>query len=65
MKEIYDSEIAGFLMFHIENPCGVEVDGKRVNIRNFYLERAREILPNLTNPFAKRALELKIGEYCR
>jgi hypothetical protein len=59
-----DSEIVAFLMQHIDNPCSTEVTpGDVRNIRDFYIQRAKELLPNLTNEHAKIALELKILEY--
>ena len=59
-----DIEVVTFLNRHIDNPCEVEVaPGQMKNIRVFYLREARNILPKLTNPHAKRLLEMKIGEY--
>ena len=59
-----DMELALYWAIHIDQPCSVEVDGKTENIRSFYLRGSKEnILPILTNPFAKRFLEMKIREY--
>ena len=59
-----DIEAVTFLNRHIDNPCEVEVaPGQMENIRDFYLREARELLPTLTNPHAKRLLEMKIEEY--
>jgi len=63
MEKAFDSEIVMNLIYHIDYPCTAEVDGKTVDIRYFYLRIAEEVLPKLTNPFAKRALELKVKEY--
>ncbi len=61
MKKLYDMEIAMFYIRHIENPCIEHTTGK--NIRPFYIERVKEILPTLTNPYAISLLESKIREY--
>ena len=58
-----DMEIVLFLGYHIKNPCGVEVNGKWENIRPFYIARAENVLPTLTNPFAKKLLESLIKNY--
>jgi hypothetical protein len=59
-----DIEIAVFLAYHIENPCGIIIDGKRVDIRDFYIREAREtFIPSLTNPFARKFLEDTIKKY--
>ena len=59
-----DIEAVTFLNRHIDNPCEVEVaPGQIENIRDFYLRNARNLLPTLTNPDAKRLLEMKIEEY--
>ena len=59
-----DIEAVTFLNRHIDNPCEVEVaPGQIENIRDFYLRNARNLLPTLTNPHAKRLLEMKIEEY--
>lgn len=63
MEKVYDSEDVMNLISHIDNPCTVEVNGKIEHIRPFYLKLASDLLPELTNPFARRALELKIREY--
>jgi hypothetical protein len=61
-----DIEIALLLATHIENPCSVEVNGKIENLRAFYIREAREnVLPKLTNPFAREYLEKIISEYKR
>ena len=59
-----DSELAMFFIRHIDNPCEAETaSGEIVNIRNFYIEEAKRALLKMTNPDAKKALELKIQEY--
>ena len=64
LEKATDMEVVFFYEFHIENPCEVEVDGKIKNIREFYLREAREnVLPTLTNPFAKKYLEDLINKY--
>ena len=59
-----DIEVALFYIEHITNPCEVEVSpGQVENIRGFYIRLANEYLPKMTNPYAKKLLEEKIGEY--
>lgn len=61
-----DMEAVSFLNSHIDNPCGVEVSpGRTENIREFYIREANKLLPNLSNPHAKRLLEMKIEEYTK
>lgn len=63
-EEATDSELAMFLIRHIDNPCGVEVEpGKKENIRHFYIKEAKKALSIITNPEVKNILELKIKEY--
>lgn len=63
LDKAMDMEVAIFWAYHIENPCGTIVNGERVNIRDFYLREARNVLPILTNPFAKDFLENAINKY--
>ena len=62
-EESSDMEIALKLADHIDAPCSVIVDGKRENIRDFYLREAEGIIPTFTNEYAKRFLQLKIDTY--
>jgi hypothetical protein len=63
-KKASDLEIALFLTSHINNPCEVEVEpGVKENIRDFYIREAKNLLPKITDPWAKKILELKIQEY--
>jgi hypothetical protein len=59
-----DIELAIFLVGHIDNPCGTEIQpGQIENIREFYINEAEKMLGKMTNPDAKKLLELKIQEY--
>jgi hypothetical protein len=59
-----DSELVAFWAYHIQNPCGIVLNGKWVHIRDFYIREAREnIIPILTNPLAKEFLEEIISKY--
>ena len=59
-----ETELVLHYIEHIDHPCGVEVaPGQVENLRESYLIRARELLPKLTNPHAKRLLEINIEEY--
>lgn len=61
---VSDSELAIFLLGHIENPCTVEVaPGIVKNIRNFYLREAERLIPGMTNPDIIELLKDKIREY--
>jgi hypothetical protein len=62
MEKPSDIEIAIFHAFHIMNPCSVIVNGKREDIRGFYIKESKRILPTL-NPYAKSFLESVIGNY--
>ncbi|MCP6717991.1 MAG: hypothetical protein KJI70_00385 [Patescibacteria group bacterium] len=55
-----DMEIALFLAAHLDNPCGIEIDGEWHDIRDFYERLARKLLASMTNPGAKEFLEKKI-----
>jgi len=59
-----DREYADFLTKHIDNPCEVEVEsGVIKNIREFYLNLAKEEIPKMTDPQAIKDLEDKIKQY--
>ena len=61
-----DMEIALLWAFHIENPCGIDVNGTRQDIREFYLRESREhVLPNLTNPYALEFLQSVMKKYSK
>jgi len=63
-KKSSDMELVSFLSEHIDKPCEVEVSlGEVRNIREFYINIAKDSLKKLTNPFAKELLEKKIEEY--
>ena len=63
IEKLSDIEIALFYVFHIQNPCSVKVENKDFNIRPFYINEAKRILPKLSNPFAKSFLESVIRNY--
>ncbi len=63
MEKISDIETVILLASHIENPCEVEVNGKKENIRYFYINEAKKILPRLMNPYAKEYLEDVISKF--
>lgn len=58
-----DIEIAMFFSYHIDHPCSAQVGDRVLNIRDFYIREARNILTKFTNQDAKTLLELKIREY--
>lgn len=59
-----DMEVALMWAGHIRNLCTVMVDGEEKNIKDFYLNESKNtVLPKLTNPFAKRFLQIKIEKY--
>ncbi|MCP6719297.1 MAG: hypothetical protein KJI71_03640 [Patescibacteria group bacterium] len=57
-----DMEIALFLAAHLDNPCGIYIDGKWHDIRYFYKGLAQKLLASMTNPEAKEFLEKKISK---
>jgi hypothetical protein len=60
-NQLSDTEIALYLIRHIENPCVESQTGS--NIRDFYIREANRLLASFENPFAKTFLENKIREY--
>jgi MinD superfamily P-loop ATPase len=62
-RKMSDMEIAMRIAKHIENPCGIVIDGKEHNIRNFYLREAKKLIPTLDNPYAKGFLEAIMRKY--
>ena len=59
-----DLELAIFLYKHIDSPCERQLpSGEVVNLRDFYIRQAREILPRMKNEYAKRLLEIKLKTY--
>jgi len=64
MGKATDMQLVDFLSKHIDRPCEVEVSpGEIRNIRQFYIDLAKDALGKLTNPFARELLEKKIREY--
>ena len=61
MEKICDMVFVMKLAEHIDNPCVDYVTGR--NIRQFYLNLAKDAIDNLENPYAKQFLEDKIKEY--
>ena len=58
-----DMEVAIFRMEHIDNPCSTNLpSGTQVNIREFYIRIANDIIPKMTNENAKILLENKVKE---
>jgi len=57
-----DFEIATCFAYHIREPCVEPITGQ--NIRHFYIQEARKVIPKLKNPFARAILEdtLKLYE---
>lgn len=53
-------EVFTFYCEHLDNPCGVVVDGKRHDIRPFWEKLTMEALPRITNPHLRSLLERKI-----
>jgi hypothetical protein len=62
-KDFTDMQVAMFLKQHIDNPCGITVDGKKVNIKGFYIGEARKMLGGIKNHFARELLEEEIKRY--
>jgi len=62
-EKITDMGIVLRLISHIENPCSVEVEGEKRDIRDFYLKLAEKQIPKLENPYAKEMLNEAINKY--
>ena len=62
-REASDMEIVFRLAYHIENPCSFNHEGRVYNIRDFYLEMARNLMPNLSNPGARDFLQTMVDSY--
>lgn len=62
-KEATDIELVLFLIKHIDNPCEAKAGEKMENIRDFYLNEAKQLLSTITNNDAKVMLIEKIREY--
>jgi hypothetical protein len=67
-QEASDTEITDFLIYHIDNPCTVNVGGRTENIRQSYIREAERLLDEsnknrLTDPNAIRRLKAKIAQY--
>ena len=58
-----DAELAQFLILHIDDPCGVEVAGEPLTLRDFYLREAERALDQMTDPTARERLQNKIRQY--
>ncbi|MFA5000887.1 MAG: hypothetical protein WC531_01515 [Candidatus Paceibacterota bacterium] len=56
-------ESALFWATHMDEPCGVEVESGKVNLRDFYLREAQEALGQIVEPDARRFLELEIKRH--
>lgn len=64
MVRVSDSELADFLIEHIDNPCQLEIKpGWTENIRSFYLREAERALKTMTDPAAKDRLQKKVNFY--
>lgn len=63
-EKLLDMEIIDEWIYHIDFPCDFEHEGETHSPRADYLIYLRDgILPRLTNPFAKRLVEIKINQY--
>lgn len=64
-EQTTDIELVFFWIYHLDNPCSIEHEGKRVNVRPGYIKIVNRIIEthNFENPFAKELLERKVREY--
>lgn len=66
-ENVTDMELLFFYMKHIENPCNLELNigGQKVivDIRYFYINGAKELLPRLRNSFAKKEFQILLNKY--
>jgi len=63
MEEITDFQLSLRIAGHIKHPCGINLNGKDYNIRDFYLRLAKQTLPTLRDIYAKDFLESVIEMY--
>lgn len=65
IEQTTDMGLVLFWIYHLDNPCGFEYEGKRVNVRPVYIKIVNRIIEthNFENPFAKEVLERKVREY--
>jgi len=64
VAQAQETEFVVQLIWHIQNPCGTTLpSGKEVNLRDFYLRQAEEVLPKLTNPNAIGLLKAEIERW--
>jgi len=63
LERALDMGIALELAKHMENPCGIKVNGREENLRGFYIKEAKRVISTFQNPDAKKFLEEKIREY--
>lgn len=62
-KEPSDMEIVLELSSHIMNPCSFTHEGRVYHIRDFYIDMARNLMPNLSNPGARDFLQTMVNSY--
>ena len=55
-----DMQLFFFYSEHLDNPCGIVINGEKRTIRPFWEKLATEALKKMTNPYAKSLLEKKI-----
>jgi len=60
--EFTDMEVFFFLVEHLNNPCGLMINGKWHDIRYFWEAQAEEALLKMRNPFAKELLRKAIDK---
>jgi hypothetical protein len=61
-----DMELVLYWKFHLDNPCGVNVNGKFETLRESYIHLVKkDILSTLTNSFAREILEETLRKYER
>jgi hypothetical protein len=64
LEQAQETEFVVQLIRHIQNPCGTTLpSGEEVNLRDFYLRQAEEVLPKLTNPNAIELLKAEIERW--
>jgi len=63
MEKANEFVIALGLANHIQHPCGMKINGKDYDLRDFYLRLAKKTLPELKEEHTRNFLESIIKIY--
>ena len=63
IREATDLEVYLFYKEHLDNPCGMNINGQWHDIRSIYEKEATKALEEFSNPYLKSLLEKEIKEH--